>query len=101
MVTIPAGEEHDRCIEGLQCVYNAYERGLNEYLEPTTVAGYPAAFSSNTDDRAGGEWVLSAGVAENQYIMVRATAGATKPDEGEELALSAAEEVIRVLKEGQ
>jgi hypothetical protein len=94
-------ENEELCQEGLQCAYDAFERGRLEYYEPTAISGYPAAFAGSADRRDRGQFVLDVGVADDQSVTVIGTSDRSDPERAEELAVSAAEEMIKTLREGK
>jgi hypothetical protein len=65
------------------------------------VAGYPAAYNDLEDRRDLGQINLSIGVSDDQTVSVSADTGRGDHQRAPDLAMAAAEEMIKTLREGQ
>lgn len=87
-------------VGGLQGLYDAYQSGQYVYWEPTTVAGYPAAFLDAVDLRDRGTCSLSVGIADDLSFSVSGNGYTKQPTQACPDAKMVAEQVIATLKGG-
>lgn len=85
---------------GLRSAYSNYQNGWNKYWEPTTINGYPAAFTDTHDFRSEGEYKLLVGIRDDLTIGVLTDGYVDDPDQAPEDIKTVAGMVIDTLKDG-
>jgi len=95
-------KNRERGTGGLRGIYQGhFVTKQYSYLEPTTIDGYPAAFSDAADGRPGGSASLFVGIADDMTFSVAlGPLGEGKQQEAEEGVRTIASAVIRTLKGG-
>ncbi|TKG60447.1 DUF3558 domain-containing protein [Prauserella endophytica] len=99
VVGIQTGNQQDG-MGGLQGIYDGYQDGQFEYYEPTTVDGYPAAFSDISDNRDRGSCAMYVGIADDLTYSVYAGPYGDDPDAACPVVEQVAGAVIETLKGG-
>lgn len=86
---------------GLKGWYEQHQAGRRKLFELTEVAGYPAAYVDDEDQRAAGDIELKVGIQDDLTVSISSLFYDDHPENAEPEVRAAAEEMIKTLKAAQ